>query len=296
MGRSPKKYTSISGSNGAFLLAASFVVIGLLSATPFSYAKKEEDPEVTRQRMFREQYERAGRAYTTGDYAAAIPALQAAFAIQPAPQLLFNIAQAYRKLDKVAQARVYFELFRSMATDIEPATSEEVDRYIVELRERENQIQAPKIVEKTKLLYVQSEKPLPKFLRPLGITAGVLGIGMIAGGAAFLGLDGRCANDPVAPALQCEQIYNTRTPGAALTAVGAGALALGIITFSLSFKRPPKPTIRVEEAPPKDEAMPTLPTLQQVMKPEKKPAPQLGPDGEPPPAGWHLDGTKASPK
>ena len=85
----------------------------------------------------------------------------------------------------------------------------------------------PQVIEKTRTLVVQTEKPVPRYLRPLGITSSLLGLGLIAGGATFLGLNGQCASPAVAPAVACDQLYSTGTPGIALTAAGAGVFLLG---------------------------------------------------------------------
>src|SRR5688572_14691916 len=114
--------------------ACAGLLIGGLVAPRLAWA---EDPEAAAHRSFREQYERARNAYKTQDYAAAIPALQAAFAIQPQPQLLFNIAQAYRRLEKWSAARVYFEMYRSMSTELSPADAENIDQLLVEVTEHE---------------------------------------------------------------------------------------------------------------------------------------------------------------
>jgi hypothetical protein len=275
MDRSRRSTRSISGSSAGLGLALALVLGSFGSA-------QAEDPEVARQRSFREQYERASRAYNAKDYAAAIPALQAAFAIQPLPQILFNIAQAYRRLDKFGPARAYFELYRSMAGELPRDVAATVQSNITEMEEREKAAAAPKIVEKTRLLYVQSEKPPPRWLRPVGITAGVLGVGALAVGGTFLGLDGRCKSEAVAPALECEQVYSTKTLGTALTAVGAGVFVLGAVTFGLSLRRPSRPAVQEADAPPSDAPLlsDTLPAL---------PAP---PDAEPPPAGWGSSGAR----
>jgi hypothetical protein len=209
---------------------------------------QEEESEENRAQRFKLQYAQAGKSYAAGDFAAAIPALQAAYAIQPLPPLLFNIAQAYRRLEQWSSARVYFELYRHVDLNMPKETSLSLDGFVAEAREREIVQHTPKVVEKTKLLYVSQEKPLPRWLRPFGATTGLLGLGAIGTGAGLLGINGRCTQDPIAPALECEQVYQTRTPGIALIATGGAVLALGVVTFSLSFKKPPKADIGSERS------------------------------------------------
>jgi len=223
---------------------------------------------------FRETYERAGRLYAAKDYAAAIPVLHAAYAIQPVPQLLFNIAQAYRRLDQWSSARVYFEMYRMLLISPSPEVLAPLDRVLIEVKEKEQAEKTPQVIEKTRTLVVQTEKPVPRWLRPLGISSGVIGLGLLAAGGTFLGLHNQCAQPAEAPALACDRLYNTQTPGIALTAAGAGALLLGVVTFSLSLRKPQKATPRLEEE---------LPSFQLMM--------QGGVDAEPPPAGWNRDGS-----
>ena len=266
---------------------ASFLLVALCSLS----APRAETLEAARTRMFREQYEAAGQAYNAKDYPAAIAALQAAYAIQPVPQLLFNIAQAHRKLDQYTSARTYFELYLSIEKDTTSDLCEIARKYIEETRERERAVVTPKVqvveVEKTKLLYVESEKPLPRWLRPLGVVSGIAGLGLLVTGATFLGLDGRCTSPAVPPALACDDIYNTSTPGTALTAIGAGVFLFGVVTFGVSLRKPPRPAVR-ESLPtrPETPGLDVLQTLPQVAPtPGPTPAPKsgLGHDAEPPP-------------
>lgn len=241
---------------------------------------------------FRELYERAGRLYAAKDYTAAIPVLHAAYAVQPVPQLLFNIAQAYRRLEQWSSARVYFEMYRTLLPNPTPETLAPLDRSLSEVREREQAERRPQIIEKTRTLVVQTEKPVPRWLRPLGITSGLLGLGLAAAGGTLLGLHGSCASPAIEPALACDQLYNTQTLGIGLTAAGAGVLLVGVVTLSLSFRKPQRPTPRVED---------DLPSFQNMLlgaqEPEPPPAGWYS-DGtvkvvEPPPAGWKADGTRA---
>jgi len=255
---------------------------------------QEEESEEDRVQRFKLRYDQAGRAYAAGDFAAAIPALQAAYAIQPLPPLLFNIAQAYRRLQQWSSARVYFELYRHVDHNMPKETSLALDNFVAEAREKEVVEHTPKVVEKTKLLYVQQERPLPRWLRPFGVTTGLLGLGAIGAGAGLLGINGRCTQDPIAPALECDQVYQTRTPGIALLAAGGAVLALGIVTFSLSFKKPAKPVVSALPdllLPSVDKVVATKPSPMKDeagAKPVRRPVlvvPSPRPTLEPPPTG-----------
>lgn len=243
-------------------------------------AAHAQDLEAARQRLFNEQYARASTAYNSKDYAAAIPALQQSFALQPLPQILFNLAQAYRHLDQWSSARVYFELYRSMAMDLTPERSEAVDRLILQVKEQEQATQTPQVIEKTRLVYIQSERRLPTWLRPAGITAGVAGLGLLITGGVFLGLDGRCASEPVPPAQECTQLFGTKTLGTALTVIGAGTFVFGAVTFGLSRRRPSRPIVRES---PSEDSTPLMPSLPPAMQ---------TPAAEPPPSGFNPDGSR----
>ena len=229
---------------------------------------------------FREQYQRAGKLYAAKDYAAAIPALLSAYSIQPVPQLLFNIGQAHRRLELWSSARVYFELYRTLSPDIEPAALGGLEQLILEIKEREQAERRPEVRERTRTLLIREERPLPRWLRPLGIVGGVSGIGLAIGGGVLLALDGQCSGSAPAPILECPQVFSSRTPGAALTAAGAGLLIAGASTFGLSLRKPARPQRRVMD----DELM-DAPLL----------LPGQSPPREPPPTGWNADGTPSEP-
>ena len=251
---------------------------------------RAEDQEAARQRSFREQYEVAGRAYHAKDYNAAIPALRAAFAIEQVPQILFNIGQAHRKLEQYGEARAYFELYRSMVKDLTPELAQQLDENIIEMRHMERERLTPQVIEKTKLLYVQQEKPLPKWLRPAGLGLGLTGIAALGAGGALLGIDGSCASAVQPPMLECAQLYNTGVAGKVLVAAGSVALVGGVVMFALSFKKPARAAVREMSALPKSEELPDMPSMQQLLLPIARP------DSEPPPAGWNYDGTRTKPK
>lgn len=229
---------------------------------------------------FREQYQRAGKLYAAKDYAAAIPALLSAYSIQPVPQLLFNIGQAYRRLEQWSSARVYFDLYRTLSPDMQPTALSDLEQLILEIKEREQAERRPEIREKTRTLLIREEKPLPRWLRPLGIVGGGAGAGLIIVGGALLGIDGQCSGSVPAPILECPQVFSSKTPGAALTAAGAGLLIAGAVTFGLSLRKPARPQRRVMD----DERM-DVPLL----------LPGPSPTGEPPPAGWNSDGSPSEP-
>ena len=220
--------------------------------------------------MFRQQYDLAEKYYTAKDYSAAVPRLQAAFAIEPVPQILFNIAQAYRKLFLYSDARVYYELYRSTA-NLPPEEAAVVDKHIGEMREAERATQTPKVVEKTKLFYLQSEKPPPRWLRPVGISAGVLGVGGLAGGITLLALHGSCVSPAIAPSLECSQVYNTRLPGSLIAVAGGSLAVFSIVLITLSARKPKGPVITETRVVPNEDGL--IPLLKSGARPETEPPP-----------------------
>ena len=172
---------SVCGSRGLAALLAFVLVLGG-AAVP---AARADLPDDEKERLFRAQYDQAESEYNAKNYQAAVPRLQAAFAIEPLPQILFNIAQAYRKLFLYSDARVYYELYRSTAKDIPQPEQASLDRHIAEMRELERASQTPKVIEKTKFLLLRSEKPPPRWLRPVGLAAGITGLGALGGGIAI---------------------------------------------------------------------------------------------------------------
>lgn len=286
---------SISGSRARGLL----VFAAVLGAEATAAA---EPPEPPAPGSFREAYERAGRLYAAKDYGAAIPALHAAYGIQPVPQLLFNIAQAYRHLEQWSSSRVYFEMYRVLLRDPSPEKLEIVERALSEVRTREQEEKKPQIIEKTRTLVVQTERPVPRWLRPVGITSGVVGLGLLAAGGTFLGINGRCSSAAVPPATECDRVYSTGTLGTSLTAAGGVVLILGVVTLSLSLRKPAQPTL-----PRPDEELPTFQNMMHSgirsapVPPGMAPAlivPKVDPHGgpEPPPESWNTDGTPKLPE
>lgn len=233
----------------------------LLFAGEFStraYGVEREEDENARLQRFKDLYDSASRSYGSGNYTAAIPSLQTAYALRPLPPLLFNIGQAYRKLELWTEARVYLELYRSVHLDMPRDRATLLDELVLEAREKERLAHTPQVIEKTRLLYVAQEKPLPKWFRPFGVVTGALGLGAIGVGGWMLGIHGTCTHDPVSPALACEQVYSTRTPGIGVLAAGGAALLVGTVTFALSFRKPAKPVVQQTPA-----TLDSLPSLEQ---------------------------------
>lgn len=78
----------------------------------------------------RAHYETATRLYDVREYADALKEYKAAYVAKPDPAFLFNIGQCYRKMDKNAEARDFFQQFLKKSPPDDP------NRALVEARIR----------------------------------------------------------------------------------------------------------------------------------------------------------------
>ncbi|HKA89329.1 MAG TPA: PEGA domain-containing protein [Haliangiales bacterium] len=72
--------------------------------------QSDEDPG-TRLDRAAEHYRRGQELYTAGEYERAIPEFRAAYCLKPAPEDVFNVAQAYERLVDYEKAVVWFEAY-----------------------------------------------------------------------------------------------------------------------------------------------------------------------------------------
>jgi tetratricopeptide (TPR) repeat protein len=79
-------------------------------------------------------FERGRGLQDGGDYREAIVEYQAAYAIMPLPELLFNIGQCYRLLDDPQNAILYYERYLQIVGN--EGASEEARAHVVALRAR----------------------------------------------------------------------------------------------------------------------------------------------------------------
>ena len=186
--------------------------------------------------LFRDRYELAVSKYNAGDFAAAAQEFEAAYNLKPVPRLLFNIAQAHRKQDHLTESISYFERYLEADPQIKPEVRAEVLAYRAELKAKKAALASAQ--QKSKVVVIAAERPIPRAYLPVGISAGLVGLSALGTGVAFLSLNGRCADAPVEPALECDRLYNTFTPGVALTAVGGSLVVIGSVLLTLSLRRP----------------------------------------------------------
>ena len=191
---------------------------------------------------FREQYARASKLYAEKDYAAAIPALLSAYAITPAPQLLFNIGQAYRRLEKWGTARVYFEMYRALSPTLSTAELSSLDATLVELRDKDEAARRPEVVQTTRTLVIKREAATA-LAAATGLTTGLVGLSLGIAGGVLLGLDGTCRTPAVAPPCSASRSTAPRPWAVRSSRSVAVCLSPGI-TFALSLRKPSRPERR----------------------------------------------------
>jgi len=99
-----------------------FCIAALLAGV--SVARAEDDPH--------QLYDRGVAAYDAGAFAEATALFQRAYAASNAPDLLFNIAQAYRKWGRCADALAFYRRYLDEAPN--PTNRKEVDERIAEMQ------------------------------------------------------------------------------------------------------------------------------------------------------------------
>lgn len=194
---------------------------------------------------FADLYGRATAAYQAADYAAAIVHLSAAYELRPEARLLFNIAQSYRKLGAATQARDYYQRYLAVDKDIGPERAAEVRRFLAESepaavpdREpRQSPVPLPTIGVPSAPPPIQTVRVERKWPYALGGAAAAVGIGLSAAGIGFLAIHGGCANEVVAPALECRRVYDTKTPGTVQLVLGGAFLLAGTISTAVLLSR-----------------------------------------------------------
>lgn len=232
-----------------------FLSVGAVSAA-------EDPPGSERtESAFSVLYERALVAYQAGHYADAIEALLVAYKLRPEPRLLYNIAQAHRKLGNLRKSREYFEQYLAADREIATDMKAEVQHQITELTAQERAaappppqtpaqapaqtpVQTPAqtpVLLPPKLAIVDSSHasrgPAPyqvqRWHKAVGAVLLVGGAGLLITGITFLALDGRCTEPAAPPAVQCGRLYQLSTPGAVQTALGGGLLLGGALTLAI---------------------------------------------------------------
>jgi tetratricopeptide (TPR) repeat protein len=141
-------------------------------------------------------YDEGMAHYRLQEYDAAIDRWQAGFRLKHAPELLYNIGQAYRLSKRPEQALLYYRNYLSMAPD--PPNRDEVERHIAELQKTRDEQQpkpSPSRVPPARVHDADARSnalvaaPPPRPRRKTGLVVGiVLGSFAAAGLAVGLGV------------------------------------------------------------------------------------------------------------
>ncbi len=208
----------------------------VVSSAPISSEEPEPAPSAgTMEDLFDMTYQNAVVLYRQNKYTDAVTEFKKAYDIKPTPRLLFNIAQCYRKNDQLLEGIEYFTKYLASDADASTEVRAEVQAYKSEL---EAKLQARAASERRKIVVIATEKPAPRWYLPFGASALALGIGGLAAGASLVGIDGKCADTPQLPALECDRLYNSSTDGAVISAVGGSMVVIGSVFIVISLRRP----------------------------------------------------------
>lgn len=150
-----KKALAPAARLGTLLVAALLLVGGLARAQG-----KEPNKDQTREQGAAQHLAKARGLYQAGSYAAAITEMKAAYAINPLPRILCNLAKAYRKNGQLKDAAEHFDLCLRTDPQLSPQERAEFSTQLEQLRT----VLAPPPLQKP-------DPPRPEPLSPLGPTA-----------------------------------------------------------------------------------------------------------------------------
>lgn len=231
--------------------SAAAACLSLLLAVRAAHADPEAAGAPPSDSAFTAHYQQAHAAYEDGRYHDAVDALLAAYALRAEPRILFNIAQAYRKVGDAALARRYFESYLDADKGISSEKKIEVESYLRELAAPAERLRtAPSAAVAVLAQPMRADIPVAVAVADAGRTAGLPrwskglgalfiagGAGLIASGATFLALDGQCTHDPVPPMVQCRHIYQTTAAGAAQVGAAGALWVSGVLTLVVPLAR-----------------------------------------------------------
>lgn len=212
------------------------LVLGLALCSGAASAAEDPAAAARTDSAFSVLYERALAAYQAGQYADAIEALLVAYKLQPEARLLYNIAQAHRKLGDLRKSREYLEQYLAADREIATDMREDIQRQITELTAKERAA-VPSAAKPDKATSDPAPYRVQRWHKALGSLLLLGGAGLLTAGITFLALDGHCTEPAAPPAVQCGRVYQLLTPGAAQTALGGGLLIGGTLTLLIPSVR-----------------------------------------------------------
>jgi tetratricopeptide (TPR) repeat protein len=229
---------------------ARLLAVALALATVAAHADESADLQGARQHT-----QRGMALFDLQRYDDAIKEYEAAYELRNDPMLLFDIAQAYRKANRPAQAIHYYRTY--LARDPNAENRQRVEERIHELEEqlkREPREPPPALATVTTpppatlttapTAAHQTSRPMrPRLVG--GIVTGVAGVGLVVGGVVLAVLSGQAADKltaannnhtPYDPALYSTN-QNDAIGGGIMLGIGAAALATGAALITLDVKR-----------------------------------------------------------
>lgn len=226
------------------------------------------DGAADRTARLRETVARGGREAEAGRYDVAARAFALAYALEPSPALLFNLAQVHRKGGRLRMALGLFERFlregpgaggplraeaesrsaeiaaqiaalypEALAAERAGRLAEALGGYERSLREAPRGPTAEDASRRAAALRARlasaaapPPKPAPRPLRAAGWALLGVGAGAAAAGAVLLALDGRSTCEACEP-------FAGLVPGAALLGVGGAALGTSAVLLGVDYRQ-----------------------------------------------------------
>jgi tetratricopeptide (TPR) repeat protein len=198
--------------------------------------------------------ELGGSAFAGGQYDLAGQTFALAYALQPAPLLLFNLAQVYRKAGSPEEALALYERF--LHEEPQSPLRAEVEGYIAALHKDEREQREARAAAERAIAPAETRRaavaavpvavppparafPAPERRRPLQVAkwvVGALGLLAVAGGATLWALDGH-QSCPTQDQHPCPLELDSKAAGIALVAGGGALLGASGVMFGVDYRR-----------------------------------------------------------
>lgn len=209
------------------------------------YAFAQSESEGQKIAAAKEHFFAGDRAYRLGEFDKSIDEFKKSYDLNPLPQVLYNIGQAYLKKGELKQARHFFEQFlslepnspsagtvRAKLADIEKRLSAEKSEIApVKPPEQISPIPALEVVQKS------DPGASARHAKIAAITLLSVGLGLSIAGGALLGHASSLTPHPDS-ALNVrdnllEQQYNENVAGGTLLGIGGTALIGSVVSFAI---------------------------------------------------------------
>lgn len=227
------------------LMTGRFVLLALLLRSTLALA--QGDPESRKIAEAKEHFFAGDRAYRLGDFDKSIEEFKKSYDLNPLPQVLYNLGQAYLKKSELRQARHFFEQFLSLEPNHPNAAVVKSKLADIEKRlQAEKSEVAPAKPSETAVAQVapvaevsQNGDPNARVrhAKIAAITLLTIGLGVSVAGAVLLGHASTLTPHPDSQLNirdnLLEQQYSENVAGGTLLAAGGTALVGSIVSFAL---------------------------------------------------------------